>query len=147
MELFGVYVSGTALVVMVGEALVAALLLVAVLFAKRHRGKNHHWTMLSAFLLDLAVMKPIMYAQAFSGAFGEFPYEGTQILPHMLLSWVTVIAGLAAIALGFKYRLKREDNMYLPPKGQVHRVAGGIFIVAWFAAYLSGLYIFSRLYI
>ena len=130
-----------------GEIVIALALIGASVLAARHRGTNHHWLMLPIFGVDLVVFKTIMYVRAFSGAFGSFPWTGTAIFPHMVLSWLWVIAGALAIGLAFRFRVVRSGRMFMPPKGRIHRVAGGTAITFWYISFIVGLLVFWQVYV
>jgi uncharacterized membrane protein YozB (DUF420 family) len=149
-ETMGIITPGTPLAVdtvLIGEAIVVALLIIAFLMARKHRGRDHHLIMLGAFLLDELLLKPIMIARAFDGTNGTFPWSGTAILPHLALSVVMTVLGMIVILFGFKYSVRKGKNMFLPPKGKLHKIIGYAFIASWLASYLVGLWIFGSIWL
>lgn len=138
-----------ALAVLVGEALVGGLITAAVVMAQTHRGRYHHWMMLSAFLGDVLVVKPIMIYRISQGIFGPFPYSHTPAMPHMILAALAAALGITNIYLGFKYRIisGKAKNFYLNEKGVRHRLIGAAFVAVWAATLIYGIYIFYTTYI
>ena len=128
--------------IMIGEMIIAILLIVAFAFARKHKGVHHHYIMLSAFLLDELIFKPLMTMRAIDGSNGNFPWEGTAILPHLILSIAMTILGIVTIFLGFKRVVKKDRKMFMPPKGKIHRIVGRTFILTWIASYMIGLWVF-----
>ncbi|HEX9907546.1 MAG TPA: hypothetical protein VGB78_03655 [Thermoplasmata archaeon] len=146
-DLLGIVLPQKAAVMLVGEAIIAVLLPLAVFLAIRHRGKYHHWTLLSVFLLDELVLKGLMIQSLMNGSLGDYPYTGTAGLSHLLFSAISTAAGIATIVLGFMFRSKREGNMFMPKeKKKVHRIAGVAFLLSWYVSFLLGLSIFSSFY-
>ena len=113
----------------------------------RHKGWYHHYMILSAFLADELVFKPLMYQRLTLGVFGSFPYSGTIGLPHVLLAISATLLGAATVVLGFRFRIKKEKKMFMPPKGRVHRIFGALYLVSWFATMLYGVRIFVLFYL
>lgn len=146
-ELFGVLMPGEVGISLVLEIAVAVLLALALFMAATHRGAYHHWIMLSAFLLDELIAKPIMVQRFTLGVFGDFPYSYTSGFAHILLSVVCTVSGIVAIYLGFRYRVKKDRKMFMPPKGQVHKIAGAVFYASWYLAFLLGLRVFLLFYV
>ena len=146
---FGVRMTFLALSVLIGEAVVGIVMAVAVIMAHTHRGRNHHWMILTAFLGDLLVVKPIMIYRVSQGAFGSFPYSHTPVLPHMALAIFTAALGAINIWLGFKYRIKsgKSKNFYLSAKGTRHRIVGATFVALWESTMIVGIWIFYTTYI
>lgn len=146
-ELLGVVMPDIVAFFLIGELAVFAVIVAAFVLARLHRGRHHHYVMLAAFLVDMVVFKPLMTARAFSGVWGEYPWSGTSILPHMVLDSLALVAGLGAIFLGFRYRVKKDANMFMPPEGKMHRWLGRAFIVLWTITLLGGLRIFMDAYV
>lgn len=146
-SLFGVQMPFQSAVLLVGESVVAALFVAAVLFAARHKGTYHHYLILSGFLVDELVMKPLMYQRLALGVLGSFPYTGTVGLWHVSLSVAATVLGIATIYLGFRNRVKKGGKMFLPPKGRVHRYVGALYLASWAATLLLGLRIFATFYL
>lgn len=132
---------------LLGEVAVGIVLLTAFVLALTHRGAYHHWMMLAAFLFDELVLKAMMVQKLMQGVLGDFPYTGTSGLPHLLLSTLCTVAGLLAIYLGFRFRVKKDRRMFMPPKGRIHKVAGAVYIVSWLASFVIGLAIFRSSYL
>lgn len=145
MNLFGATVAPIVGFLLFGEIVILAALVIAFLMARIHRGREHHYIMLAAFLADLLVFKPLMLSRA-SSAWGSYPWEGTRIAPHLLISILTATLGAAAVYMGFRYRVKKERKMFLPPKGKLHRMVGVLFLVLWSATFAVGLVIFLETY-
>ena len=147
--LFGVKMTYLALSVLIGEALVGSLIAAAVVMAHTHRGRNHHWMMLAAFLGDVLVVKPVMIYRVSQGVFGPFPYSHTSALPHMALAILAAALGITNIWLGFRYRVKsgKSKNFYLSAKGARHRIVGAVFVALWVATLIYGIWIFYTTYI
>jgi hypothetical protein len=146
-DLFGVSVPSQVAIVMIGEIVIAALFVTAVLMAAFHKGWYHHYLVLSGFLLDELVMKPLMYSRLSLGVFGSFPYKGTSAMPHLVLAAAATVLGIAAIYLGFRYRTKKDHKMFMPPKGKIHRYIGALYLLAWLATLIGGLRIFGTFYL
>jgi uncharacterized membrane protein YozB (DUF420 family) len=130
-------------VILIGETLVAALLIIAVILGSKHRGYHHHYIMLSAFLLDELIFKPLMMIRATDGSNSYFPWDGTAILPHLILSIVMTLLGIIVIFLGYRHYAKKEKKMFMPPKGKIHKLIGAAFVTSWVASYIVGLWIFA----
>jgi uncharacterized membrane protein YozB (DUF420 family) len=146
-ELFGVLMSTEGFVSMVGSIVVACLLILAVVLGLRHKGVYHHHILLVAYLSDELILKVIMYSRLKLGVFGDFPYGGTMAPMHIFLATVVTVLGLATIVLGFRYRVKKNRGMFMPPKGMKwHKPIGFLYVAFWFAAFLDGIYIFRSLY-
>lgn len=133
--------------VLIGETIVAVLLVIAFLIARKHQGRNHHLIMLGAFLLDELILKPIMIIRALDGTSGAFPWNGSAILPHLAIAIVMTVLGIATIFIGFQRSVRKGKKMFLPPKGRIHRLIGYAFIASWFASYLVGLWIFGSIWL
>ncbi len=129
---------------LLGESILAFLLLVALFMAAVHKGHIHHYLMPVVFTLDLLVFKPIMFSLAFDGSNGLFPWEGSSILLHLIISSIVAALGLLAIYLGFRKVVKNAGKMFMPKQGRVHRIVGAIFILLWLITYVIGLFIFLR---
>jgi uncharacterized membrane protein YozB (DUF420 family) len=146
----GIITSNTPLAVdavIIGETVVAVLLVIAFLIARKHQGRNHHLIMLGAFLLDELILKPIMIIRAFDGTSGAFPWNGSAILPHLAIAVVMTMLGIATILLGFRHYVQKGKKMFLPPKGKMHKIIGYAFMVSWLASYLVGLWIFGSIWL
>jgi hypothetical protein len=146
-NLFGAHVEPRIAFLMIGEIVVGAILVLAFVMAARHRGWYHHYMILSAFLADELVFKPLMYQRLTLGVFGSFPYPGTSGLPHISLPASATVLGAATVSLGFKFRIKKQKKMFLPPKGRVHKIVGALYLLSWFAAMLYGVRIFVLFYL
>jgi len=146
-DLFGVRLPEEAAVLLVGESVVASLFVAAVVLAARHRGTYHHYLILSGFLLDELVMKPLMYGRLALGVFGNYPYSGTLGLPHIAVAILATVLGIVTVCMGFRYRVKKDRRMFLRPKGRIHRIVGASYLVAWAATLLLGLRIFATFYL
>jgi hypothetical protein len=146
-ELFGVLMPFESAVLLVGESIIAVLFIVAVVLAALHKGTYHHYLVLSGFLLDELVFKPLMYQRLSLGVLGSFPYEATAGLPHIALSSVATVLGIVTIYLGFRYRTKKGWRMFMPPKGRIHRYIGASYLIAWAVTMVIGLRIFATFYL
>ena len=147
-DLFGVVMSTEAFVSMVGEIAVACLLILAVVIGLKHKGVYHHYILLIAYLSDELVFKVIMYSRLRLGVFGDFPYAGTMAPLHISLAVLVTVLGLAAVVLGFKYRIKKDRKMFMPPRGMKwHKPIGILYVVFWFVSFLDGIYIFRSFYL
>ena len=147
-DLFGVVMSTEAFVSMVGEIVVACLLILAVVIGLKHKGVYHHYILLIAYLSDELVFKVIMYSRLRLGVFGDFPYAGTMAPLHISLAVLVTVLGLAAVVLGFKYRIKKDRKMFMPPRGMKwHKPIGILYVVFWFVSFLDGIYIFRSFYL
>jgi uncharacterized membrane protein YozB (DUF420 family) len=146
-NLFGAHVEPRIAFLMMGEIVVGVLLALAFIMAARHKGRYHHYMILPAFLADELVIKPLMYQRLTLGVFGAFPYPGTSGLPHILLAASATVLGTATMILGFKFRIKKEKKMFLPPKGKIHKIVGALYLVSWFATMLYGVRIFVLFYL
>jgi len=147
-DLFGVVMSTEAFVSMVGEIVVAGLLILAVVIGLKHKGIYHHYILLIAYLSDELVFKVIMYSRLRLGVFGDFPYAGTMAPLHISLAVLVTVLGLAAVVLGFKYRIKKDRKMFMPPRGMKwHKPIGILYVVFWFVSFLDGIYIFRSFYL
>jgi len=147
-DLFGVVMSTEAFVSMVGEIVVACLLILAVVIGLKHKGVYHHYILLIAYLSDELVFKVIMYSRLRLGVFGDFPYAGTMAPLHISLAVLVTVLGLAAVVLGFKYRIKKDRTMFMPPRGMKwHKPIGILYVVFWFVSFLDGIYIFRSFYL
>jgi uncharacterized membrane protein YozB (DUF420 family) len=144
-DLLGATVEPIVAFFMIGEISILVALVVAFLLARLHKGRAHHYLMLAVFGADLLVFKPLMYMRA-SSAWGSFPWEGTRIAIHLALSVVAAILGVVVVVLGFRYRIKRDSKMLMPPKGRMHRILGRLFIASWGLAYLMGVVIYLQAY-
>jgi len=146
-NLFGAHVEPRVAFLMIGEIVVGVILVLAFVMAARHKGRYHHYMILSAFLADELVFKPLMYQRLTLGVFGSFPYPGTSGLPHILLAVSVTVLGAATVILGFKFRIKKQKKMFLPPKGRVHKIVGALYLMSWFATMLYGVRIFVLFYL
>lgn len=147
-ELFGVRMPLFAAEILIGESIIGAVLVASVLMAWKHHGGRHHWMMLSAFLADELLIKPIMYSRIVTGLFGPFPYSHTLGLPHFALATAAGVLGVVAIVLGFRYRIKSKTDrrMFMGAKGRIHRWFGASYVAVWFIAFVYGLMIFHLFY-
>jgi uncharacterized membrane protein YozB (DUF420 family) len=145
LDLFGATVAPIVAFFLFGELAVLAALAAAFVLARMHRGSTHHYLMLTAFLVDLLVFKPLMFSRA-SSVWGSYPWDGTRIAPHLLISVCAAILGGSAVVLGFKYRIKKGSKMFMPPKGRRHKIIGYIFLAVWSATFAVGLVIFLETY-
>ena len=145
-DLFGVQMPLEAAVALVGEVVVGIVLLASVYMAAKHQGRVHHWMMLSAYLGDELVLKPIMYYRASLGVFGPFPFYHTSGFTHLIIGIVAAALGLAAILLAFKFRARSGKKMYLKVKGRPHRWFGAAYVVAWYVSLFYGLLIVHQVY-
>ena len=147
-QVFGIVMSPGSFIAFVGEIAVACILAAAVIMAARHKGRYHHYMILTAFLTDELVLKPLMFQRLSLGVFGDFPYSGTFAPLHISLAIVTTVLGLAAVIVGFKYRVKKEKKLFMPPKGmRWHKPVGILYVAIWYLAFIDGIYIFSRFYL
>src|SRR4030042_5351250 len=146
-ELFGVFMPGEVGISLVLEIAVAVLLALALFMAATHRGPSHHWIMLAAFLVDDLIAKPIMVQRLTLGVFGDFPYSSTSGLVHISLSIITTVSGIIAIYLGFRYRVKKDGKMFMPPRGRIHKIFGAVFYASWYLAFLLGMRVFLMFYV
>ena len=147
-ELFGVLMSTEGFVSMVGSIVIGCLLILAIVLGLRHKGVYHHYILLVAYLSDELILKVIMYSRLKLGVFGDFPYGGTMAPMHIFLAAVVTVLGLAAIVLGFRYRVKKGRGMFMPPKGMKwHKPIGVLYVLVWFIAFFDGILIFSRVYL
>jgi hypothetical protein len=64
-----------------------------------------------------------------------------------LLAVSVTVLGAATVILGFKFRIKKQKKMFLPPKGRVHKIVGALYLVSWFATMLYGVRIFVLFYL
>ena len=85
--------------------------------------------MLAAFVPDLLVFKPPMYARA-TTAWGSFPWGGTGIALHLVLPAIAGVLGVIVVVLGFKYRTKKDPKMFMSPKDRLHKTLGQLFLAA-----------------
>ena len=147
--LFGVKMTYLALSVLIGEGLVGIVIAAAVVMAHMHKGRNHHWMILAAFVGDLLVVKPLMMYRVSQGFFGSFPYPHTPGLAHMSFAILTAALGIANIWLGFRYRVNsgKSKNFYLSAKGARHRIVGAVFVALWAATLIYGIWIFYTTYV
>jgi uncharacterized membrane protein YozB (DUF420 family) len=147
--LFGVKMTYLALSVLVGETVVGIVIATAIVMAHIHKGRNHHWMILGAFLGDLLVVKPLMIYRVSQNAFGSFPYTHTSGLPHIGLAVITAALGAVNIWLGFRYRIRsgKTKNFYLNAKGRKHRRVGALFVTLWTATMIYGMWIFYTMYV
>jgi uncharacterized membrane protein YozB (DUF420 family) len=144
MGIFGANVPFLVNLNLLGETILALLLVVALFMAAVHKGHVHHYLMLVIFALDLLVFKPIMFSLALDGSNGLFPWEGSSILPHLIISSIVAALGFFAIYLGFRKVVKKAGRMFMPRQGRVHRIVGAFFITLWLITYVVGLLIFVR---
>jgi len=145
-ETMGIITPNTPLAVdavLIGETVLAALFVVALLMARKHRGREHHLILLGVFLVDELLLKPIMISRALDGTNGSFPWNGTAVLPHLALAIAMTLLGIVTIFIGFKRSVRKGKKMFLPPKGKMHKLIGYAFVASWFASYVVGLWIFS----
>lgn len=145
-NLFGAHVESRVAFLIIGEIVVGILLVLAFVMAARHKGRYHHYMILSAFLADELVFKPLMYQRLTLGVFGSFPYSGTVGLPHIMLAISATVLGAATVVLGFRFRIKKGKKMFMPPKGRIHKIVGALYLVSWFATLLFGVLIFVHFY-
>jgi uncharacterized membrane protein YozB (DUF420 family) len=148
-NILGVRMTYLAFSVLIGEALVGFTIGVAVVMAHMHKGRNHHWMIMAAFLGDLLVVKPLMIYRVSQGFFGSFPYPNTPGLAHISLAILTAALGITNIWLGFRYRIRsgKSKNIYLNAKGRKHRIVGAVFVALWAATMIYGIWIFYSTYI
>jgi uncharacterized membrane protein YozB (DUF420 family) len=145
LNLFGATVSPIVAFFLLGELSVLIVLVAAFIMARLHKGSTHHYLMLSAFLADILVFKPLMFSRA-STVYGSFPWDGTRLAPHFLIAASVAIIGACTVVLGFKYRVKKGSKMFMPPKGKLHRIVGALFLILWSATFAIGLVIFLETY-
>ena len=81
MNLFGATVAPIVGFLLFGEIVILAALVIAFLMARMHRGREHHYIMLAAFLADLLVFKPLMLSRA-SAAWGSYRSTKLTHLSH-----------------------------------------------------------------
>ncbi|MGQ9586807.1 MAG: hypothetical protein ACUVT7_00275, partial [Thermoplasmata archaeon] len=68
-------------------------------------------------------------------------------LRHVVLNALTLVAGITAIYLGFKYLAKREGKMFTPPaRRRARQLVGSSFIVLWLVTLAVGINIFVKSY-
>lgn len=147
-EMLGVLMPTEIAVSVVLEIDLAAVFAAALPLAVVHRGFYHHWLMLSGFLADELVAKPIMVMRFMDGVLGDYPYSATSGLGHIILSVIATVSGVVTIALGLKFRTKKKRKMFLPPKGKrLHMVSGVMFFVSWFLTFALGMRIFLMFYV
>ena len=146
-DLLGVKVPSVVALALIGEIVVLAALVTAVLMAHAHRGRDHHYLILVAFLFDLLVLKPIMLSRIAGNIYGAYPWDGTLILPHVFMEPISTVSGAVTIFLGFKHRTKKDGKMFMPPKGRMHRIVGLVFIVSWTLTFILGMMIFNQVYV
>ncbi|UCE91087.1 MAG: DUF420 domain-containing protein [Methanobacteriota archaeon] len=132
------------MVMLIGETILAVTLVTSLLLAAKHRGIQHHYLMISVFIIDMVVFKLLMISKAVDGSNGSFPWDGTNILGHLLMSIGVAFLGGMSILLGLRNVIRRDSRMFLPPSGKLHRVFGSAFIVLWIAAYLTGLVLYAN---
>jgi uncharacterized membrane protein YozB (DUF420 family) len=125
-----------------GETALLAAYISAWVAARTHRGRKHHYIMLSAFALDLLVFKPLMLARA-SSIYGSYPWPGSNIVYHFYLDIAVVVLGILNIYFGFRFRVKKDGKMFMPPRGRVHRITGSAFLVVWVITFLLGIELFA----
>lgn len=147
-ELLGVAMPTEVAVSVVLEIALAGVFAAALVLAATRRGFYHHWMMLSGFLVDELVAKPIMVMRFMDGVLGDYPYSDTSGLGHIVLSVVATVSGIATIALGFKFRTRKERRMFLRPKGKrLHQVSGSVFFASWYLTFIIGMRTFSMFYV
>lgn len=146
MAIFGAGIPLISELTLIGETAIAALLILSFILARKHKGLFHHYLMLVAFLADVLIFKIIMITRAFNGELGSFPWGEIVILPHLIISVAVSAVGAVAIINGFKFVLRKNKKMFMPPKGKMHKLLGRIFLISWFVAYLFGIIVFGRLY-
>ena len=144
-DLFGAQLPVAAVFFLFGQGLLLSALVVAYILARKHKGREHHYLMISIFLVDQLVFKPLMISRALS-IWGPYPWSGTQLVYHMYLDIAVAILGVANIYLGFRYRIKKDRRMYMPAKGKIHRYVGVFFIIAWIVTYASGALVMYQAY-
>jgi uncharacterized membrane protein YozB (DUF420 family) len=127
---------------LVGEAVLLTAYVTAWVLARKHRGRHHHFVMLSSFALDMLVFKPLMLSRAI-GTYGSYPWPGTNIAIHFWFDVLVAILGVLTIYLAFRFRVKKNKKMFMPPKGRIHRTAGYAFIVLWVSTFVLGIWLFS----
>ena len=71
---------------LLGETVLAILMVTALLLAAAHKGHIHHYLMLTVFTVDLLVFKPIMFSLAFNGS------NGLQFVAAVLVGGLSVAA-------------------------------------------------------
>jgi uncharacterized membrane protein YozB (DUF420 family) len=131
------------MVMLIGETVLAGILVISLFLAAKHRGLPHHYLMISVFLIDMVVFKPLMISKAIDGSNGSFPWDGTNILGHLLISIGVAALGAISILVGFRSAIRKGSRMFLPPAGLIHRILGSAFLVAWTATYLTGLVLYA----
>ncbi len=148
-DILGARTTLLALAVVIGEAIIGLTIAIAVIMAHTHKGRNHHWLILGAFLGDLLVVKPLMIYRVSQGFFGDFPYPHTPGLQHISLAVGTASLGAVNVWLGYRYRVRsnKSKNYYLGPKGRRHRWVGYAFVVLWSATLIYGLWVFYTSYV
>jgi len=148
LEFFGVSTTTTAAVVLIGETVLAAILIIGIFLAAKHKGTYHHWILLTVYLSDFLVLKPLMILKIYDGTYGSYPWPvPAGMLPHIVMAMISAASGAAAIALAFRYRVKKGNKMFMPPKGKIHKLVGAAFVISWLFAYAVGLGIFNGLYV
>lgn len=146
-DLLGMSVPSRAALMLFLELALGLLFLAAFVLAARHRGLYHHWLMLGAFLGDELIAKPLMLQRLNLGVLGHFPYDGTFGLPHLALSIAGTVLGVVTIVWGFKFKVRKEEKMFMPPaRKRVHMFVGLSYLGAWALSLLFGLMIFLRFY-
>jgi uncharacterized membrane protein YozB (DUF420 family) len=126
----------------VGETALLAVFIGAWVLARLHKGKHHHYIMLGAFVADMLIFKPLMITRALD-VYGPYPWPGTSISLHFWLDAGVVVLGVASFATAFKFRIKKKDKMFLPPKGRIHRYVGYVFIALWVVTFVVGIRLFA----
>jgi hypothetical protein len=140
--LFGAQVPSAVALMFIGETALLAVFLVAWMLGRLHKGMYHHYVMLAAFATDMLVFKPLMITRALD-VYGPYPWSGTSISFHLYLDLAVMVLGLLSFYYGFKFRIKKNGKMFLPPKGRMHKWVGYLFIAFWVATFVLGIWIFA----
>ena len=146
LELLGAELAPVVAFMLIGEIAVFAVFVCAWVLARLHKGRYHHYVMLAAFLTDELVFKPLMTLRALE-VYGPYPWPGTNIAPHLWLDIGVTALGVATVVAAFRFRVKKKGNMFMPPKGRIHRLLGYLFISLWAATLVLGIRIFAGFYL
>jgi len=140
-NLFGAEVAPIIVFMFLGEMALIAAFATAWVLARRHKGKYHHFVMLSSFAIDLLVFKPLMITRALN-VYGHYPWHGTNIAVHFWLDVVVAVLGVSTIIMAFRHRIKKNGKMFMPPKGKIHRLLGYAFLAFWAITFIVGVRLF-----
>ncbi len=130
--------------ILIVEVILAILLTLGFICARKHRGTRHHWIMLSSFVVHIVfgvALMVISFSILLSIA------KAAPTIAHATIASLVVILAAINIILGFIWRAKDSPVMVLPPRQRhIHQTLGIILLLLWYFIVISGIFVYLTLY-